>query len=132
MRLQMVYGDEGKIVCGGDSLARHHADHHTPDQSGAAGCGDAAQIFERNFCVLQCRRNQSIEMIHVGTRGDFGNHTAERFVFFQLGEHKVSHDGFVVTDYGHCRFVARCFYPEYNHGRVLAGFGFIVIRPEDC
>ena len=88
MAFQVVDGDEGQAVHGGDRLGRHDADDHAADQPRPAGRGDAAEI-EAEARFGHGAGDQPVEVFQMGTRRDFRNDAADRAVVGELRQHEI-------------------------------------------
>lgn len=88
MAFEVVDGDEGDFLGGGNGFARHHADHDAADQPWAAGGGDAVELFKFEFCFVHGGLDEGVKVIDVGARGEFGYDAAKGFVLFELGENE--------------------------------------------
>ncbi len=84
MAFQMVDGDEGFALDGGNGLCRHGADNDTADQAWAAGCRDAIQLGKAQAGLRHGSGDQFIEMIEMAAGGHFRHHAAEGAMLIEL------------------------------------------------
>ena len=77
MAFQVVDGEEGQGVDGGDRLRHHHADDHPADQPRPGGGGDAVEVRETEAGLRHGVRDQPVQVLEVGARRDLGHHAAE-------------------------------------------------------
>ena len=120
MPFEVVDGDKRFGVRRGDRLGGHHADDDAADQSRAACRGDAVEIAERDAGIGHGARDDAVEIVEVGARGDFRHDAAIRPVLVELRQHDVGQDRPVVANDRGGGFVAACFDAENDHCEDIA------------
>ena len=126
MTLQVIDREERLVVCEGQRLGRHDADHDAADQAGPAGRGDAVEIAQAEARFPQGIGDQSIETLEMGARGDFGHHAAEAPMLAHLAVDDVAQQraqGSIAgrrLHHGHRGLVAAGFDTQHAHGCLLA------------
>lgn len=138
----MIHRDERQVPRRCDRLARHHADHHPADQSGAAGGRHARQVRKANLCVFKRAFYKSVEVAQMRARGDLRHHAAEGTVLLDLAQDQIREDQPVAAHDGDAGFIAAGFNAKDDHDSpFIAGgtavekskilFGDIVPAPGD-
>ena len=74
--LQVVHGDERFIQRQGHGLAEGERHHHTADEPGASGGGDAGEGGGRNTGLRQGPLNDAVDDLDVGAGRDLRHHAA--------------------------------------------------------
>ena len=132
VRLEMV--DRHQRLAGDqrDRLGGGQPHDHAADQAGPGGGGDAVEIGEAHARLLHRLRDDQVERLDVGARGDLRHHAAERRVLLDLRQHDVGADaagpGHRPLDHRRRGLVAGRLDAEHDHRGFISRCGVRVWR----
>ena len=90
--LQVIDLHQRDVLGHGESLGERNAHQQRPQQTGAPGKGDGVHIVDRQAGILECGIDHGHDVLLMGPRGQFGNHTAVLHVHGlrgdDIGEHR--------------------------------------------
>ena len=92
VRLEVVDRRERLARRQRDSLAGHQADQHAADQAGSGRGGHAVEVVGRELRPLQRARDELVDDLDMGSRGDFRNDAAIGGMRGDLAHHLVGED----------------------------------------
>ena len=84
MRLQVIDRDQRRAVHQRDRLGGRQSDDDAADQSRAGRRRDAAKLRIADAGLCHGGRDDAVEQVHMGARGDLGHHAAVRRMFLDL------------------------------------------------
>ncbi len=76
MRLQMIDREKRLSSRQREAFARHQPDEHTADEARARRRGDPVEIGDPQLRFLQGARDQMVDRLDMGARGDLRHHAA--------------------------------------------------------
>src|SRR5215471_13774426 len=93
VRLEMVYGNEGKTARKCDGLAGGDTDDETADQAWACRRANPFYRLPVNASRGQSFGDEEIEELHMGPRSNLRHHAAELGMERELGADQIGQDG---------------------------------------
>ena len=120
MGLQVVDRQQRQPVDRSDGARRGQAYDQAADQARAGGRRDRRQLREGEPGLGHDPRDQPIEDLDMGARGDLGHHAAERRVLLELAVERFGQHRPVATHQGHGGLVAAGLDPEHHRAMIHA------------